>query len=64
MLVAIIEEELKLSDEDFFSKYGRKRPNVDDEIIFHCRMGGRAGKAADIAVGLGYKKYVLHWKFL
>lgn len=56
LTVSMVEEELKLSEEDFLSKYERKKPMADDEIIFHCKMGGRAGKAADVAVALGFQK--------
>ena len=51
-----VEEELNLSEDDFKEKYGRDKPTFEDEIIFHCKMGGRAGKAADIAISLGYVK--------
>lgn len=54
--VSTVEKELKLSDEEFLAKYSRNKPQSEDEIIFHCKLGGRAGKAADVAIGLGFKK--------
>ncbi|XP_058457050.1 uncharacterized protein LOC131434400 [Malaya genurostris] len=50
-----LEQALKLSDDEFKSKFGRSKPQSDTEIIFHCKLGGRAQKAADTAIGLGYK---------
>ncbi|XP_014093205.1 rhodanese domain-containing protein CG4456 [Bactrocera oleae] len=38
----------------FLSKYGRRKPNFDDEIIFTCRLGKRALKAAEIANAMGF----------
>ncbi|XP_055689818.1 rhodanese domain-containing protein CG4456 isoform X3 [Lutzomyia longipalpis] len=59
-----VEESLKMSSEDFKVKYGRDKPTKEQEVIFHCRLGGRAGKAHDIAVALGYtnaKNYKGSW---
>lgn len=50
-----VEENLKLSSEEFGKKYGRKISKTT-EVIFHCKLGGRAGKAADLATSLGYTK--------
>lgn len=50
-----LEEALKLSDAEFKAKYGRDKPKADQEVVFHCKMGGRAGRAAESAMGLGYK---------
>ncbi|KAL7021653.1 hypothetical protein ACKWTF_011973 [Chironomus riparius] len=54
--LSTVEKELKLNDEEFMAKYSRSKPQSEDEIIFHCKLGGRAGKAADVAIGLGFKK--------
>lgn len=48
---------LNLGDQDFQTLFNRKKPAKDDEIIFSCLLGGRAAKGADVAVGLGFKKY-------
>uniref|UniRef100_A0A1L8DUC5 Putative heat shock protein n=1 Tax=Nyssomyia neivai TaxID=330878 RepID=A0A1L8DUC5_9DIPT len=59
-----VEESLKMSNEDFKAKYGRDKPSKEQEVIFHCRLGGRAGKAHDIAVALGFanaKNYKGSW---
>ncbi|CAG9808099.1 unnamed protein product [Chironomus riparius] len=53
--LSTVEKELKLNDEEFMAKYSRSKPQSEDEIIFHCKLGGRAGKAADVAIGLGFK---------
>ncbi|XP_055534470.1 rhodanese domain-containing protein CG4456 isoform X2 [Wyeomyia smithii] len=50
-----VEQALQLSEDEFKAKYGRTKPQPDTEVIFHCKMGGRAQKAADIATGLGFK---------
>lgn len=44
------------NDEEFAKKYGRKKPDVNDEIIFSCLLGGRSQKGAEIAVNLGFEK--------
>lgn len=55
-VVAKVEEALKSSGDDFEAKYHHKKPSADQEVIFHCKLGGRAQKAADQAVALGFKK--------
>lgn len=42
----------------FQAKYNRSKPNFNDEIIFHCKIGRRSENAARIASKLGYTKYV------
>jgi len=51
-----VEEALKLSSDDFKATYKHDKPSDDQEVIFHCKMGGRAQKAADIAASLGFNK--------
>lgn len=51
-----VEEALKSSSDDFKTKYQHEKPSSDQEIIFHCKLGGRAQKAADQAVTLGFNK--------
>ncbi|XP_058828563.1 uncharacterized protein LOC131688372 [Topomyia yanbarensis] len=53
--LANVEQALKLSEDEFKAKYGRGKPQPDTEIIFHCKLGGRAQKATDVAVDLGFK---------
>lgn len=55
-LVGTLEETLKLSADDFKEKFGREKPTNDTELIFSCKLGGRATKAAEVAAGLGYSK--------
>lgn len=57
--MAKVEEALKSSSDDFKAKFGRDKPASEQEIVFHCKLGGRAQKAADQAVALGFKKLVL-----
>ncbi|XP_053684044.1 rhodanese domain-containing protein CG4456-like isoform X1 [Sabethes cyaneus] len=59
-----VTEELKLSPDAFEAKYGRKKPAVNDPVIFSCRSGVRAGEAANQADKLGFKNvknYVGSW---
>jgi rhodanese-related sulfurtransferase len=46
---------LTSSSDEFKTKYQHDKPSTDQEIIFHCKLGGRAQKAADEAVALGFK---------
>lgn len=54
--VAQVKEAFKLSSADFKAKYGKPLPANDQEVIFHCKLGGRAGKAAEEAKSLGFNK--------
>uniref|UniRef100_A0A2M3ZB74 Putative heat shock protein n=1 Tax=Anopheles braziliensis TaxID=58242 RepID=A0A2M3ZB74_9DIPT len=59
-----VQAELGLGAEVFEAKYGRKKPTLDDPLIFSCRSGVRAGQAALLADQLGYrnvKNYVGSW---
>ncbi|XP_035784516.1 rhodanese domain-containing protein CG4456-like isoform X1 [Anopheles albimanus] len=59
-----VQHELGLGAEAFEAKYGRKKPTLDDPLIFSCRSGVRAGQAALQADQLGYrnvKNYVGSW---
>lgn len=47
---------MKLPAAEFEAKYGKPMPKPDQEVIFHCKLGGRAGKAADLAKTLGFEK--------
>ncbi|XP_058120173.1 rhodanese domain-containing protein CG4456-like [Anopheles ziemanni] len=50
-----LEETLKLADGPFMDKLGRPKPTLAADIIFHCGKGGRAQKATDLALALGYQ---------
>lgn len=54
-VVGTLEETLKLPDDEFKARFGRDKPASDAEIIFSCKMGGRATKAAEVAVTLGFE---------
>ncbi|XP_055628380.1 rhodanese domain-containing protein CG4456-like isoform X2 [Toxorhynchites rutilus septentrionalis] len=49
-----LEQALSLPADEFKAKYGRDKPQPDTEVIFHCKLGGRAQKAADTATNLGF----------
>lgn len=49
---------MKLSSDDFKANYHHDKPATNQEVIFHCKLGGRAQKAADQAVALGFNKYI------
>ena len=51
-----IEENLNLTSEEFFNKFGREKPSFETEIIFHCKGGGRGGRATELALSLGYER--------
>lgn len=51
-----LEETLKLSDDEFKARFDRDKPTNDTEIIFSCKLGGRAAKAAEVAISLGFEK--------
>jgi rhodanese-related sulfurtransferase len=51
-----VKDALNLNDDDFLKTYHRKKPGVEDEIIFSCRSGVRAEKGAQAAISLGYQK--------
>lgn len=52
-----MKDALALNDDEFNTQFNRKKPAKDDEIVFTCLLGGRAQKAAEVAVGLGFEKY-------
>lgn len=49
-----LEEALNLSESEFKEKFGRDKPAKEQEVVFHCKMGGRAGKATELAMSLGF----------
>ncbi|KAG0256049.1 hypothetical protein BG011_004770 [Mortierella polycephala] len=49
-----IQEALSLPDKEFEARFGFKKFNKDDEVIFYCRSGKRSGMAFDMAKQLGY----------
>ncbi|KXJ83776.1 hypothetical protein RP20_CCG001130 [Aedes albopictus] len=62
--LATVSDELKLAPSLFLCKYGRKKPGLNDLIIFYCHSGNRAATAALAAVQLGFrnvKNYVGSW---
>lgn len=50
-----LEETLKLPDDEFKTRFDRDKPSNETEIIFSCKLGGRAAKAAEVAVSLGFE---------
>uniref|UniRef100_A0A1B6D4J2 Rhodanese domain-containing protein n=1 Tax=Clastoptera arizonana TaxID=38151 RepID=A0A1B6D4J2_9HEMI len=51
-----LKEALNENSEDFQKKYGRKKPDKNDNIVMYCRRGPRSIKARKEAVRHGYKK--------
>lgn len=51
-----LEKALNLPEEDFAQTYGRVKPAVDAVLIFSCKAGGRAARAANLASTLGFTK--------
>ena len=52
-----LEKSLKLSSEEFKSKYGAEKPPADGgNVVFHCGKGARGSMATEIAVKLGFLK--------
>ncbi|EDV49316.1 rhodanese domain-containing protein CG4456 [Drosophila erecta] len=59
-----LEKALNLPDEVFAQNYGREKPAVDAVLIFSCKAGGRAARAANLASTLGFtnaKAYAGSW---
>ncbi|EFC49181.1 predicted protein [Naegleria gruberi] len=52
--VATVKNVFELSDEEFEKQVGKKKPSKNDQIVTYCKLGGRAQKAADQLVELGY----------
>ncbi|XP_030370751.1 rhodanese domain-containing protein CG4456 [Scaptodrosophila lebanonensis] len=59
-----LEDALKLSDAQFKTNFGRSKPAPDAKIIFSCKAGGRAARAANTAKTIGFanaKAYPGSW---
>ncbi|KAH8310604.1 hypothetical protein KR044_002115 [Drosophila immigrans] len=59
-----LEKALNLPDTDFVTKYGRPKPTTEAVVIFSCKAGGRAARAANLAKTLGFanaKAYPGSW---
>lgn len=55
--VAMVDESLKLSPEQFLQRYNVKAPEKDDNnIVFYCRSGNRSYKALSMAQQLGFTR--------
>jgi len=53
------------SDQEFLKLFNRKKPDLSNEIIFMCKIGGRSHKAMELARTLGYKNvrnYLGSWE--
>ncbi|KAJ1984894.1 hypothetical protein H4R34_000345 [Dimargaris verticillata] len=62
--VGQVQDALALPEKDFEHRYHFTKPSPTDQVIFYCRSGVRAGKAADIAKQLGFanaKNYRGSW---
>lgn len=54
ILVSDISSGLNLEGSDFESKYGFSKPAKTDPLVTQCKMGGRAGKAAEALREMGF----------
>jgi rhodanese-related sulfurtransferase len=54
--VSVLQEALELTDADFASKYGFKKPSKDTSIVLYCRSGRRSTRACDVITPLGFTK--------
>lgn len=55
--VDTVEVAFSLEPEEFKAKYGVSKPQLDaPELVFHCNMGGRGGRATETAHKLGFIK--------
>ncbi|KAL7729136.1 hypothetical protein ACLKA6_009606 [Drosophila palustris] len=55
-----LENALNLADADFEKSYGRAKPPTDAVIIFSCKAGGRAARAANLAKTLGFANAIAY----
>ena len=44
----------ELDQQAFKEKFGFEKPDKDDNIIFHCRTGGRSAQSTNTALSLGF----------
>uniref|UniRef100_T1IZR4 Rhodanese domain-containing protein n=1 Tax=Strigamia maritima TaxID=126957 RepID=T1IZR4_STRMM len=50
-----LQSALEMSDRDFKALFSAKKPKMEDEnVVFHCMIGGRSLKAVQLAEKLGY----------
>lgn len=55
--MAVVDESLKLSPEQFQQRYNVKAPGKDDNnVVFYCRSGNRSYKALTMAQQLGFSR--------
>ena len=51
------EEAMKLSEEDFKSKYNFEKPVNDPSLVIYCRSGRRVGMTQEILSKNGFDKH-------
>ena len=56
--LSVLSPSLNMNAEDFEKKFGFKKPEKAQEVIFYCRSGMRAGTAGDIAKRIRYERSV------
>ncbi len=54
--VVELAEALKLSDEEWESRFRFRKPRTEEEIICYCRTGARGEKACQLLRTLGYNR--------
>ncbi|KAG5680028.1 hypothetical protein PVAND_009561 [Polypedilum vanderplanki] len=50
-----VADKLAITNEEFKKIYNREKPNFETEIIFHCKIGMRSQKAAELLRQIGFK---------
>ncbi|KAF9036458.1 endoplasmic reticulum protein [Hymenopellis radicata] len=59
--LTVLDKALLMKDAEFQEKFGFKKPNKNQEVIFYCRSGMRSSTASDLAERAGYQN-VLNYK--
>lgn len=51
-------EALQMDPKDFKEKYNEVKPSKSDSLVFSCLAGVRSKKALDMAMSLGFNRYI------
>jgi len=54
--IASSPDALTLSPEEFEDRFGFAKPELEKEVVFYCKAGIRSSAAAQVAVGVGYRR--------
>jgi rhodanese-related sulfurtransferase len=56
----LLENALGMNNADFKTRFGLDKPTPQETLVFSCKSGMRAGKAADLATAAGYERVVVY----